>query len=92
MVAGCPVRYVHSLGRCAIPAGEWKGEKIPCISEWIMLRAGIPVKEYEKLATQFNPMKFDARAWVALAKKAGMKYIVITSKHPCGFAMFHSGG
>jgi len=81
--------FIH-WGLYAEPAGEWKGERIPGISEWIMARAGIPVKEYEKLAENFNPVKYDADAWVKLAKQAGMKYIVITSKHHDGFAMFHS--
>ncbi|MCY1721521.1 alpha-L-fucosidase [Prolixibacteraceae bacterium Z1-6] len=81
--------FIH-WGLYAEPAGEWKGERIPGISEWIMARAGIPVKEYEKLAENFNPEKYDAEAWVKLAKFAGMKYIVITSKHHDGFAMFHS--
>ena len=81
--------FIH-WGLYAEPAGEWKGERIPGISEWIMARAKIPVKEYEKLAEDFNPVKYDAEAWVKLAKQAGMKYIVITSKHHDGFAMFHS--
>jgi alpha-L-fucosidase len=81
--------FIH-WGLYAVPAGEWKGEQIPGISEWIMLRAQIPVKEYESLASEFNPVQFDAEAWVKLAKMAGMKYIVITSKHHDGFAMFHS--
>jgi len=81
--------FIH-WGLYAVPAGEWKGEKIPGISEWIMLRAEIPVKEYEKLVEEFNPVKFNAEEWVSLAKVAGMKYIVITSKHHDGFAMFHS--
>ncbi|MBN1559650.1 alpha-L-fucosidase [candidate division KSB1 bacterium] len=81
--------FIH-WGLYAIPAGEWKGERIPGISEWIMLRAQIPLAEYEALAQQFNPVKYDADAWVRLAKEAGMKYIVITSKHHDGFAMFHS--
>jgi len=81
--------FIH-WGLYAEPAGEWKGERIPGISEWIMARAKIPVKEYEKLAENFNPKKYDAQAWVKLAKQAGMKYIVITSKHHDGFAMFHS--
>ena len=77
-------------GLYALPAGEWKGQQIPGIGEWIMNRAHIPVKEYEQLAKQFNPVKFDADAWVAVAKNAGMKYIVITSKHHDGFAMYGS--
>ncbi len=81
--------FIH-WGLYAQPAGEWKGEEIPGISEWIMARAKIPVAEYEQLAATFNPVKYDAKAWVSLAKEAGMKYIVITSKHHDGFAMFHS--
>jgi alpha-L-fucosidase len=81
--------FIH-WGLYAEPAGEWKGERIAGISEWIMLRAQIPVKEYEKIAENFNPVKYDAEQWVLLAKEAGMKYIVITSKHHDGFAMFHS--
>lgn len=81
--------FIH-WGLYALPAGEWKGEKISGISEWIMLNGRIPVQEYEKLAEDFNPVKFDAEAWVKMAKEAGMKYIVITSKHHDGFAMYHS--
>jgi alpha-L-fucosidase len=54
--------------------------------EW----ANIPRADYEKFATQFNPVKFDAREWVGIAKDAGMKYIVITSKHHDGFALYNS--
>lgn len=81
--------FIH-WGLYAQPAGEWKGERIPGISEWIMLNAKIPVKEYEQIAETFNPVKFNAEEWVKLAKYAGMKYIVITSKHHDGFAMFQS--
>jgi alpha-L-fucosidase len=81
--------FIH-WGLYAIPAGEWKGQRIPGIGEWIMNRAKIPVREYEALAGQFNPVKFDADAWVQLAQDAGMKYIVITSKHHDGFALFGS--
>ena len=81
--------FIH-WGLYAIPAGEWKGQPIAGIGEWIMNRAKIPVAEYELLAKQFNPVKFDAEAWVKLAEDAGMKYIVITSKHHDGFAMYHS--
>jgi alpha-L-fucosidase len=77
-------------GLYAVPAGEWKGKLIPGLGEWIMNRARIPISEYEQLAPQFNPVKFDADAWVRMARDAGMKYIVITSKHHDGFAMYRS--
>ena len=60
------------------------------IGEWIMSWANIPRAEYETFAPQFNPVKFDAAEWVRIAKDAGMKYIVITSKHHDGFALFDS--
>src|SRR5262245_39647877 len=81
--------FIH-WGLYAIPAGEWKGKYVPGIGEWIMNRARIPVAEYEQLATQWNPVKFDPEAWVKMAQDAGMKYIVITSKHHDGFALFDS--
>ena len=81
--------FIH-WGLYAIPAGEWKGKRSPGIGEWVMHRMQIPVKEYEQLAVQFNPFKFDAEAWVKLAADAGMKYIVITSKHHDGFALYDS--
>jgi alpha-L-fucosidase len=58
--------------------------------EWVMNNRSIPVKDYERLATFFNPTEFDAKAWVSMAKNAGMKYITITSKHHDGFAMYDS--
>ena len=81
--------FIH-WGLYAIPAGEWEGKRIPGIGEWIMERAKIPVSEYEKLAGQFNPVKFNAEQWVQMAKNAGMKYIVITSKHHDGFCLWDS--
>jgi alpha-L-fucosidase len=81
--------FIH-WGLYAIPAGEWKGKRIPGIGEWIMFRTPVPVAEYEQLAKQFNPVKFDADAWVQLAQDAGMRYMVITSKHHDGFAMYGS--
>lgn len=81
--------FIH-WGLYAVPAGTWKGQQIQGIGEWIMNRANIPVKEYEQLAGQFNPVKFNAEEWVQLAEDAGMKYIVITSKHHDGFAMYGS--
>lgn len=58
--------------------------------EWVMNEQRIPAKIYEKLPTFFNPTGFDAKAWVQMAKSAGMKYITITSKHHDGFAMWDS--
>src|SRR5947209_16945693 len=81
--------FIH-WGLYAIPAGEWKGQPIAGIGEWIMQRARIPVREYEQLARQFNSVQFDAARWVALARRAGQKYIVITAKHHDGFCMFDS--
>ncbi|MCY3801885.1 MAG: alpha-L-fucosidase [Chloroflexi bacterium] len=81
--------FIH-WGLYAIPAGKWKGEDIPGIGEWIMHTARIPMAEYETLAARFNPTRFDADAWVGLAKRAGMKYLVITSKHHDGFAIYDS--
>jgi len=56
--------------------------------EWVMENRGIPVESYERLASTFNPVNFDARAWVATAKAAGVRYITITSRHHDGFSMF----
>ncbi len=81
--------FIH-WGVYAVPAGTYKGQQIPGIGEWIMLRAKIPVAEYREFAKQFNPVKYDPEAWVRLAKAAGMRYIVITSKHHDGFALFDS--
>ena len=81
--------FIH-WGLYAIPAGEWKGTYVRGIGEWIMRRVPIPVEEYEQLAKQFNPQKFNAEDWSRLAKDAGMKYMVITAKHHDGFAMYHS--
>jgi len=81
--------FIH-WGLYSIPAGTWDGKQIPGIGEWIMNNASIPVADYTAFAKQFNPTGFSAHDIVALAKSAGMKYIVITSKHHDGFAMFDS--
>jgi alpha-L-fucosidase len=81
--------FIH-WGLYAVPAGEWKGQRTEKIGEWIMKNLRIPIADYETLVPQFNPVKFDAREWVRIAKDAGMKYIVITSKHHDGFALFDS--
>jgi alpha-L-fucosidase len=81
--------FIH-WGLYAIPAGEWKGKYVRGIGEWIMFRERIQVAEYGQLARQFNPVKFNADEWAQLARDAGLKYMVITSKHHDGFAMFKS--
>lgn len=70
--------------------GEWKGGKVPGLTEWIMYHAMIPRADYLKLAQTFNPVRFDADAWVRAAKDAGMRYVVITSKHHDGFALYRT--
>lgn len=77
-------------GLYSVLGGEWKGKRMDYIGEWIMSKYEIPNHEYEKLADIFNPIYFDADEWVMTAKNAGMKYIVVTSKHHDGFALFHS--
>jgi alpha-L-fucosidase len=83
--------FIH-WGPYSALGGEWKGQRIPVgnEAEWIMQRFNIPVAEYREKAHQFNPVNFDAEAWVALAKAAGMKYLVVTAKHHDGFAMYAS--
>jgi alpha-L-fucosidase len=81
--------FIH-FGLYAVPAGTWNGQRVPGLGEWIMARAPIPVNEYAPLAKRFDPERFDADAWVRIAKDAGMRYIIITSKHHEGFALFDS--
>ncbi len=82
--------FIH-WGLYAVPAGEYNGQRSKRIGEWIMEWANIPRAQYETFARQFNPVKFNAAEWVRIAKGAGMKYIVITSKHHDGFSMNDSG-
>jgi len=81
--------FIH-WGVYAVPAGTYHGERVAGIGEWIMSRAQIPIPEYETFARRFAPARFDPDAWVRTAKQAGMKYIIITSKHHDGFALFDS--
>lgn len=81
--------FIH-WGVYAVPAGTYRGERIDGIGEWIMRNAKIPVAEYKSYAQDFNPVNYDPEFWVKMAKDAGMRYIVITSKHHDGFALFDS--
>ena len=81
--------FIH-WGLFSILGGEYKGKQTSRISEWIMNHMDIPKEEYRKLAAQFNPTEFDAEAIVKKAKEWGMRYLVFTTKHHEGFAMYHS--
>lgn len=77
-------------GLYSLPAGEWRGKRMVDIGEWAQAYFRIPNAEYHKLAGIFNPILYNAEEWVKLAKDAGMQYMVFTSKHHEGFAMYHS--
>jgi alpha-L-fucosidase len=79
--------FIH-WGLYSVPAGQWQDKTN--LAEWFQQETNMPVDEYAKFADQFNPVKYDPDAWVRLAKEAGMKYIVITSKHHDGFCLFET--
>jgi alpha-L-fucosidase len=83
--------FIH-WGLYSLLGGNWEDSTYYGIGEWIMNPrvANIPPEEYKKIATEFNPVDFDGMAIAQLAKDVGMKYIIITSKHHDGFAMFKS--
>ncbi|SFL09172.1 alpha-L-fucosidase [Paenibacillus sp. 1_12] len=82
--------FIH-WGLYSLPAGVWNGQEIPAsYAEHLMLRARIPVSEYEQIAEQFYADRFDAQEWVRAAKLAGLEYLIFTAKHHEGFAMYES--
>ena len=84
--------FIH-FGAYSTLAGQYKGNSDgPPYAEWAMMTYRIPLKEYrEEVVAQFNPQEFDAEEWARIFKESGMRYVVITSKHHDGFALFKSG-
>ena len=82
--------FIH-WGVYSQPGGEWKGKPVGGYAEHLMRKCKIPRAEYLRdVAGTFNPIDYDPAEWVAMAKAAGMGYLVITSKHHDGFAMYDS--
>lgn len=77
-------------GLYSVLGGQYRGRIARPYAEWIQAQFAIPNAEYGRLAGVFNPIGFDADAWARLAKECGMRYIVVTSKHHDGFAMYRS--
>ena len=81
--------FIH-WGVYAVPGGVLSGRPVPGSGEWILRNQHVPVAEYRAFARDFNPTGYDPAAWAALARRAGMRYIVITAKHHEGFALYDS--
>ena len=81
--------FIH-FGVFSHLGGEWKGEPVPWYCEWLQASKKIPREEYATAIKEFNPRKFDADFIARCAKAAGMKYLVITSKHHEGFCLWDS--
>ncbi len=90
--------FLH-WGLYSMLEGSYKGRTLPdttlrhgksWYAEWIQPRLEVPMDEYKALAKSFNPIKYNAEVWVREAKNAGMRYIVLTSKHHDGFALWAS--
>ncbi|MES2179975.1 MAG: alpha-L-fucosidase [Gemmatimonadota bacterium] len=100
LLGGSPARAQETVSAERLAAREWYSDakfgmfvhwgvySQLAAGEWVMEQKAIPVGTYEWLASAFNPVKFNAREWVSLAKTAGVGYITITSRHHDGFSMF----
>ncbi len=77
-------------GLYSLLGGEWRGKRSGNYAEWIQTKLRIPQADYDQLAKAFQPIYFNADEWVKFAKECGMNYLVVTSKHHEGFAMYHS--
>ena len=81
--------FIH-WGLYAIPGGEWNGKVYTGAAEWLKSWAKVPAADWLKLMDQWNPEKFDAKAWAKMAKRMGVKYVKITTKHHEGFCLWPS--
>jgi alpha-L-fucosidase len=81
--------FIH-WGLYSAAAGEWEGKPVDGLSSWTQRNAKIPVDEYSILQKQFDASKFNADAYAKLAQDAGMKYIILVSKHHEGFCLWDS--
>ncbi len=81
--------FIH-WGIYAVPAGEWNGHYYTQGGEWLLRIASIPIADYKALGPKFTADHYDPKAWAALAREAGMKYVVITAKHHDGLALYDS--
>lgn len=79
--------FIH-WGIYSVHGDVWNGKRYKSNSVWLPRTLNISVEDYAKLADKFNPVKFDAEAWVSLADEAGMKYLIYNTKQHDGFAMF----
>ncbi len=81
--------FIH-WGVYAVPAGEYKGQPVGWIGEWIMHSAQIPVAEYRAFAKDFTASAYDPAVWADLFREAGARYVIITAKHHEGFSLYDS--
>jgi alpha-L-fucosidase len=79
--------FIH-WGVYAVPAGHYEGRSLGVC--WLLNSTKMPLAEYEKFAQAFNPQKYDPEFWAQLARRAGMKYMVLTARHHDGFALWPS--
>lgn len=79
--------FIH-WGVYAVAASQWSGKDYGSAAEWLLNHAKIKPADYFPLGTRFNPVNFNADEWVRIAKEAGFRYIVITTKHHDGFALW----
>lgn len=81
--------FIH-WGIYAVLGGEYQGKRVTGYAEWIQAKADIPREKYTQPTKRFNPVSFNPEKWVLAAKAAGMKYLVITTKHHDGFCLWPS--